>query len=127
MYATTNDRILIATRKGLFEARKGSNGWSLGEPKMPGKTLAYAVRDPRNGSVWASIDFGHWGCKMARSTDDGQTFAETPPPKYPEATRRRPSTTGSWSRARRRTPRSSGSAPSPVGCSSPRTTARPGI
>ena len=85
MHATTNDRILIATRKGLFEARKRDGQWALDDPKLPGKTLAYAVRDPRNGSVWASIDHGHWGCKMARSKDDGATFEETPPPKYPES------------------------------------------
>lgn len=84
MHATTNDRILIATRKGLFEARKGAGGWSLQAPKLTGKTLAYAVRDPRNGAVWASIDHGHWGVKLARSNDDGATFAEVEAPKYPE-------------------------------------------
>lgn len=86
MHATTNDRILIATRKGLFEAHKNASGWALRNPKLQGKTLAYAVRDPRNGSVWASVDYGHWGCKMVRSTDDGQTFAAAEPPKYPEST-----------------------------------------
>ena len=64
--ATTNDRILIGTRKGLFEARRVNGTWKLGEPALMGQPIAYAVRDPRNGALWASIDHGHWGVKLSR-------------------------------------------------------------
>lgn len=84
--ATTNDRILLGTRKGLIEARKQDGAWTLGEPSLAGQPIAYAMRDPRNGSLWASIDHGHWGVKLARSTDDGATFDEVGAPQYPEST-----------------------------------------
>ncbi|MDJ0973499.1 MAG: glycosyl hydrolase [Planctomycetota bacterium] len=84
--ATTSNRLLIGTRKGLLEVTRGDGGWSLGEMQLPGQPIAYACRDPRNGSIWASIDHGHWGVKLSRSTDDGATFEEVEPPKYPEHT-----------------------------------------
>ena len=80
------DRILIGTRKGLFEARRGRDGWTFSAPKLQGLPVPYAVRDARHGTVWASIDHGHWGSKLARSEDDGGTFQEAEPPKYPERT-----------------------------------------
>ena len=83
--ATTGDRILLGTRKGLVEARKTNGAWTLTEPKLPGQPIAYAMHDARNGSIWASIDHGHWGGKLARSEDDGTTYEEVEPPKYPES------------------------------------------
>jgi photosystem II stability/assembly factor-like uncharacterized protein len=53
---------------------------------LKGQPVPYAVRDPRDGSIWASIDHGHWGSKLSRSTDDGATFQEVTPPKYPAET-----------------------------------------
>ena len=84
--ATTNDRLLLATRKGVFDVRRRDGAWHLGTPRAAGQTIAYAVRDPRTGSIWASVDHGHWGAKLARSDDDGVTFAPVEPPKYPDAT-----------------------------------------
>ncbi len=84
--STTNDRVLIATRKGLFEARKRAGEWSLSDPALAGKNISYAMRDPRSKTVWASLDHGHWGVKLAKSTDDGASYTEATPPKYPEDT-----------------------------------------
>ncbi len=42
---------------------------------LAGQPIAYACHDPRDGSIWASIDHGHWGVKLSRSTDDGETLA----------------------------------------------------
>lgn len=82
--ATTNDRLLVATRKGLIEARRAHGRWTLQDPALAGQPIAYAVRDPRTGSLWASIDHGHWGVKLSRSRADDGTFEEVEPPKYPE-------------------------------------------
>ena len=49
--ATTNDRILLGTRKGLVEARLGGAGWRLAEPALAGQPIAYAMRDSRTGAV----------------------------------------------------------------------------
>jgi hypothetical protein len=84
--ATTNDRILVGTRKGLFDVRKQAGTWTIGPPALPGTPIAYAVRDPRGGAVWASLDHGHWGVKITRSAADDGTYTEIEPPKYPEAT-----------------------------------------
>ena len=51
--ATMNAHILIGTRKGLFEARRKSGTWKLGEPALMGQPIAYALRDPRGGATWA--------------------------------------------------------------------------
>ena len=82
--ATTNDRILLGTRKGLFDVRKRNGAWVLGEPSASGQPIAFATRDPRSGTVWASVDHGHWGSKMVRSTDEGKSFEDCPQPVYPE-------------------------------------------
>lgn len=82
--AISNDRILLGTRKGVFDVRRRQGHWRVDAPQLPGQAIAYAVRDPRNGSIWASLDHGHWGCKLARSKDDGATYADVEPPKYPE-------------------------------------------
>jgi photosystem II stability/assembly factor-like uncharacterized protein len=79
----TADRFLVGTRKGLFDVRRKGASWAIGEPLLKGQAIANAVRDPRNRSVWASIDHGHWGVKLSRSRNDGKSFAEAPPPKYP--------------------------------------------
>ena len=84
--ATTNDRILVGTRKGLFDVRKNGNGWTLGAPALPGQPIVYAMRDPRTGAIWTSISHGHWGVKLSRSADDDGTFTELEAPKYPEST-----------------------------------------
>ena len=67
--ATTSDRMWVGTRKGLLEVRRNGAGWQLEEMKLAGQPIAYACQDPRNGAIWASIDHGHWGCKLHRSTD----------------------------------------------------------
>ncbi len=83
---TQDDRVLIGTRKGLIEARKRANGWALSHPALKGLPVPYAVRDARNGSIWASLDHGHWGVKLARSKNDGGDYDEVEAPKYPKAT-----------------------------------------
>ncbi len=84
--ATTNDRILIGTRKGLIEARKTNGAWTLQEPQLPGQPVSYAVRDERSGAIWASLDHGHWGVKLSRSKGDDGAFEEVAAPKYPDDT-----------------------------------------
>ncbi|MHC5009351.1 MAG: WD40/YVTN/BNR-like repeat-containing protein [Planctomycetota bacterium] len=81
-----SDRILLGTRKGVFDVRHGGDGWQIGEPRLLGQPVPYAVRDARDGRIWASLDHGHWGSKMARSADDGASYEEIDPPKYPEPT-----------------------------------------
>ena len=68
--------LLVGTRKGLFGFVRENGRWTTNEPQLAGKPIPYAIRDSRDGSIWASLDHGHWGVKLARSTDDGKSFSE---------------------------------------------------
>jgi photosystem II stability/assembly factor-like uncharacterized protein len=80
-----SDRLLIGTRKGLVTATNGSSGYALDAIGLRGLPVAYAAA-MADGSWWASVDMGHWGPKVRRSTDEGATWAEVEPPRYPERT-----------------------------------------
>jgi photosystem II stability/assembly factor-like uncharacterized protein len=84
--ATTSDQVWLGTRKGAMHMTKSNGSWRISEPALPGQPVPYVVRDHRDGKVWASLDHGHWGVKLSRSDDDGKTFTEIEPPKYPEST-----------------------------------------
>ena len=49
--------------------------------------MCYAARDPRDGTLWASLDHGHWGPKLSRSRDGGATWEDVPSLKYPKGAR----------------------------------------
>ena len=76
------DRLLVATRKGLFELRgagrdlKITGRWFLGEP------VTAVLRDPRDGALYAALDLGHFGAKLHRSDDDGASWREVTVPSY---------------------------------------------
>lgn len=76
--------VLLGTRKGLFTLKVGSQGWEIAQQKFAGQPVAYATGDPRNGTLWACLDHGHWGQKLHRSTDGGESWTEVEAPKYPE-------------------------------------------
>ncbi|MCK6439864.1 MAG: glycosyl hydrolase, partial [Planctomycetes bacterium] len=58
--------------------------WSLLRQAHAGAPVSYAMVDSRNGALWACLDHGHWGQKLQRSTDMGETWKETERPKYPD-------------------------------------------
>lgn len=77
--------LAVGTRKGLliFERQKGK--WRLLREAHLGSPVPYASVDPRTGDLWASIDHGHWGQKLHRSSDLGESWQELTAPKYPES------------------------------------------
>lgn len=81
------ERILLGTRKGTLFLTRGRHGWEAGPIRHPGIPACYAAADPRDGTLWASLDHGHWGPKLSRSRDGGQTWESAPPIKYPEGAR----------------------------------------
>ena len=76
--------LLVGTRKGLVIYERDSNGWRVQSEHFAGIPVSYACEDTRNGTLWALLDHGHWGTKLHRSTDKGNTWEELPAPKYPE-------------------------------------------
>ncbi len=76
-------RLLLGTRKGVFTFTRKKKGWKLRHHAHPGNPIPYAFGDARTGSTWCSIDHGHWGQKLSRSRDGGETFEPVDEPKYP--------------------------------------------
>ena len=92
--ATPANTMIVGTRKGLLVLGRTSSGWRVKSDSFVGAPVPYAFRDHRTGVLWASLDHGHWGCKLHRSDDLGKTWEEVEAPKYPKSARMRPWKTG---------------------------------
>jgi photosystem II stability/assembly factor-like uncharacterized protein len=89
-----SNRFHVATRKGLFtlerseQRRQGVAGdsakWSIARTAFLGDNCTLLMHDPRDGSLLAALDHGHFGVKMHRSRDEGATWQEIAAPAYPE-------------------------------------------
>ncbi len=77
------DKLRIATRKGLFTAGRQADGWRLDPPAFLGDNVSAVMRHPVSGALYAALDHGHFGVKLQRSRDDGATWEEIPVPAYP--------------------------------------------
>lgn len=77
-------RFHVATRKGLFTVERGGSAWSIARTHFLGDNCNLVMHDPRDGSLIAALDHGHFGAKMHRSRDGGATWTEVAAPKYPE-------------------------------------------
>lgn len=81
------DRVLVGTRKGTFMVEKGRTGWRARLVGHAGVGVNFVARDPESGTIWAALGHGHWGAKLSRSTDDGNTWTDAPQVAYPEGAR----------------------------------------
>jgi hypothetical protein len=77
------DRFFVATRKGLFSFARESGAWRIRHAAFVGDNVSLVMADPRDGAVYAALDHGHFGRKLHRSTDGGQSFSEIGAPAYP--------------------------------------------
>ncbi|MCW5626824.1 MAG: exo-alpha-sialidase [Burkholderiales bacterium] len=50
---------------------------------MLGDPVTAVLDDPRDGTLYAALNLGHFGVKLRRSDDDGKTWEELEPPTYP--------------------------------------------
>jgi hypothetical protein len=81
-----SDHIILGTRKGAILLDLVSGRWKPQPIAHSGVPVSYAARDPRDGTLWAALEHGHWGPKLSRSKD-GKTWEDTPQIKYPEGAR----------------------------------------
>ena len=79
--------ILLGTRKGTVILERKNSQWQPQPIRHEGIPVCYAAHDPRDGTLWASLDHGHWGPKLSRSRDAGATWQDVSPVKYPEGAR----------------------------------------
>ena len=80
-----SDRMLVATRKGLFVLTRRSGvspPWQVESVHFLGDPVTMTLWDPRDGTFHAALNMGHFGVKMRRSRD-GRNWQESPVPVYP--------------------------------------------
>jgi len=80
-----SDRLLIGTRKGLFELHRMRGSWSIAKTGFLGDPISMLLCDPRDGGLYAAQALGHFGVKLQRSPDDGRTWQEIPAPAFPKS------------------------------------------
>lgn len=82
-----SNMILLGTRKGTVIFDRLDGIWRPRPITHAGIPVCYAARDPRDGTLWASLDHGHWGPKLSRSRDNGVTWEDVMSVKYPKDAR----------------------------------------
>ncbi len=76
--------LLVATRKGLFTVRREAQTWEIDEQvAFLGDPVSVVLADPRDGTMYAALDHGHFGCKIHRQEPGGE-WHEVGVPIYPE-------------------------------------------
>lgn len=81
-----SDRLDVATRKGLFSVRRVGSTWEVAQVDFLGQTVTMVLRDPRDGTLYAGLSLGHFGAKLQRSPDGGDSWEECAVPSYPPLT-----------------------------------------
>lgn len=66
-----SDRILVGTRKGLFDVRRSGTGWGVHKVHFLGDPVSAVARDPLSGAIYAALALGHFGVKLWMTADDG--------------------------------------------------------
>jgi hypothetical protein len=81
-----SDRLYVGTRKGLFRyERSGRGDWKIARTAFIGDPVSFVLADSRDGTLYAALNLGHFGVKLHRSFDGGETFHEIAAPAYPKA------------------------------------------
>src|SRR4051812_15048549 len=86
-----NDRLLVGTRKGLFELRRSAGAWTIVRTSFLGDPISAVLADPRDGALYAAQALGHFGVKLQRSRDAGATWQLVPAPAFAAGTAGEPS------------------------------------
>jgi hypothetical protein len=71
----------VATRKGLFRLA-ADEGWQVRGPAFVGDPVTNVLHDARDGTVYATLNLGHFGVKLQRSSDGGAHWEEVAAPSY---------------------------------------------
>jgi len=78
-----SNRIYVATRKGVFTVDREPRGWTIARVAFLGDNSSMVLPDPRDGAIYTALGHGHFGVKMHRSRDGGETWQECGVPAYP--------------------------------------------
>jgi hypothetical protein len=75
-------KLLVSTRKGLFEVGKRGSAWQITSTAFLGDNVTLALHDGRDGTSYAALNHGHFGVKVQRR-DKGGKWHEITCPAYP--------------------------------------------
>src|SRR5829696_10481443 len=78
-----SDRAYIATRKGVFTVARINGSWTIDRTAFLGDNASIVSHDSRDGALYVALGHGHFGVKMHRSDDDGETWMPIASPAYP--------------------------------------------
>jgi hypothetical protein len=78
-----SDRLLVATRKGLFLFECLAGGWQVTRTAFLGDPVSMVLWDARSDRLFAALNLGHFGVKLHRSVDGGASWGEIAVPAYP--------------------------------------------
>ena len=73
------NKLYVGTRKGLFIIDAGD--WRIGKPHFLGDPVSAVLADGK--SLYAALNLGHFGVKLHRSDNGGETWSEVAAPAYP--------------------------------------------
>lgn len=91
-------RLLVATRKGLFQLIRDDGEWRVASVAFLGDPVSAVLPDARDGQLYVALNLGHFGVKLHRSGDGGASWDECAAPAYPAAddVEKAPSTSLVW-------------------------------
>jgi len=77
-------KLICGTDKGLLVYERKEGEWSLKDIQFIGMPVGCFHHDERNDTWWVAINHKHWGPKLYRSQDKGETFKEISAPRFGE-------------------------------------------
>jgi hypothetical protein len=76
--------LYVSTRKGLFTITRHQRGmWSIEDAAFLGDSVSLMLPDRRDGARYVAFGLGHFGVKLRRSRDHGETWDELAAPAFP--------------------------------------------
>jgi len=79
-------KLIAGTDKGLLIFSKVNDTWTYTDIHFIGLPIGYFHNDLRNNTWWVAINHKHWGPKLYKSLDEGETFTEVASPKFNQDT-----------------------------------------
>jgi hypothetical protein len=77
--------LFVSTRKGLFRFQRSGGKWQETYVAFLGQPVTTFLADPRSGYWYATLNLGHFGAKLHRSTNQGATWDELTMPTLPKS------------------------------------------
>lgn len=66
----------VCSRKGLIRVESVANSWQLTKTCHLAEPVTLALHDARDGALYAALRLGHFGPKLQRSRDGGESWQE---------------------------------------------------